>query len=205
MSTANPIVTSLRERLRHATRELHAALDSDPLSAALLSADVTIDTYRRFLERTYGFLAPLERQLAAAPLAEEQAACGLALSDRTPLLRADLAALGADTVAIDTLPTMAALADVSRRGHALGMRYVVEGSAMGGLVIAQHVGKRLGVSPASGGRFLVPSGDPRTVAQTFQRFVGVLDAFARDAQDEQDALDAGRATFAAIGAWFRAA
>ena len=202
MSIADPTITSLRDRLKIATRELHGVLDSDSLSATVMSPDVSPQGYQRFLERTYGFVAPLERQLAGEPLASEQSACGLTLSNRERLLRADFHALGLSDSQIDRLPLMSALPEMTRRGHALGMRYVIDGSTMGGLVIAQHVGKRLGITPTNGGSFLLPGGDPRGVVQSFHRFVAVLDGFPRSPLDEQDALDAAVATFQAIGKWF---
>ncbi|MBE2316532.1 biliverdin-producing heme oxygenase [Solirubrobacter sp. CPCC 204708] len=92
--------------------------------------------YRALLERFYGFHRPIEETLApfAGPF-----------TPRHPLLARDIAALGGD---VAKLPTATRLPRVGSLHDALGVLYVLEGSALGGAVIGRMVDQRLGLRSA---------------------------------------------------------
>jgi heme oxygenase len=122
-------------RLRSATAAAHADLDT-----ALDVLDRPWDTavHRRWLELTWGLLAPLERALAAQA-ATDPAALDVAGRARAELVVADLRALAVpedEVAALAECPDVPAVPD---RAAALGVRYVLDGSTLGGRLIARAV------------------------------------------------------------------
>jgi heme oxygenase len=114
---------------------------------------MTLPEYRDLLARLHGFHEPLERGLRdASPgvlLGFDAQACA-----RTPALRADLRALGMGEDEIDALPVCGGLGPVHSKADLMGRLYVVEGSALGGRVMASKLDGILGAGNAEGRRFL---------------------------------------------------
>lgn len=127
--------STLRERLRAATRAGHAALDSHPMLAPLGRDDLDAPRYADALLGLHSLFAPLERRLVEAP----PALGGFEAARRVPHLEADLAELGRG-------PRVSSLAlDVGSSVPAsVGVAYVVLGSALGGQAIAARLAKRPG-------------------------------------------------------------
>jgi len=124
-------VSSALEELKAATSAHHARLERRvDIERHLRSRDA----YRALLERFYGFHRPIEAVLApfAGPF-----------TPRHPRLAHDIAALGGDA---DTLPTARRVPAVHSVHDALGVLYVLEGSALGGAVIGHLVERDLGLS-----------------------------------------------------------
>ncbi|WP_454718407.1 biliverdin-producing heme oxygenase [Caulobacter segnis] len=117
---------SLRDRLRAATSEDHAALDA-------VVAGWRIETpigYGAFLSASYAALAPLELALEKAGVAEQ-------LPDwpqraRRAALAADLAELGLEAPSFEP-------AEVTSPEAAAGLLYVLEGSRLGAKFLARQV------------------------------------------------------------------
>jgi heme oxygenase len=154
--------------------------------------------YRWFLEKQYGFYAPLEPRLALAP---GLAALGLEVArrQRAHLFAADLLHLGAHP---GRLPRCAALPRVDTAARALGAMYVLEGSTFGGAFILRHLASSLALAPGAGASGIVPYGDGLT--RMWIEYTDALDRFvtARPA-DEPEVQDAARETFERMLAWFR--
>lgn len=132
--------------LRAACEPAHRALESGGVFARILAPDVGLADYRRLLYAWQGFLAGAEPALVAA-LARH----GLmpAYLPRLPRLEADLVAMGWTREAPSPAP-----AGLDSRGRALGLLYVLEGSALGRQVIARHLARTLGPAVAGAMRFL---------------------------------------------------
>ena len=117
-----------REALRDGTRAAHEALDG--LFARFDLADER--GYRRFLKAHAMALPPLERALDEAGMAR-------LLDDwparrRADALAADLAALG------EAMPSPLAVAPLATPAAAWGTVYVLEGSRLGGAMLARAIG-----------------------------------------------------------------
>ena len=121
----------LLQRLRDATRPAHAALERE---MGLLSQIPSRAGMRALLGRFHGFHAASEPALEAA-LADDQF---LLPRRRLDALRQDLMALGVPPEQIAALPRPA-LPDLQPPGAALGLLYVMEGSTLGGQMIARHL------------------------------------------------------------------
>ena len=167
---------ALLERLRAETRTRHAALDG----AIGPEVSRSRESYGRFLDASFVASAALEAsvQRRLGPNYPVQ---------RAAKLRADLEDLGV------AVPAMPAAFEVESEAEAFGCAYVLEGSALGGLVLATAVRRLLGDDVPT--RYLVLRG-PET-AQRWRWFLDELNAFGTRATDEEHA-GASRAAGAAF-------
>jgi heme oxygenase len=183
--------SSLRDTLRSATAGAHAALDN-----ALLPTGTrwTRERYIAFLQATLAVVGAAEPAVAAvlpafAPFGE---------TTRASRLRDDLIALGQESLG----PRSAAFASLHGAAAAYGTAYVIEGSQLGGRVIAGHVADALALGDDGLG-YLRPPGMP--AGARWKAFVSDLDAFGRSASERDVSVAAAWAshTFRAFEAAFR--
>jgi heme oxygenase len=182
---------SLRDQIYSLTKPIHDRLDGDPDSVRAIQPTATRDDFVHLLKRTYGFVKPVEEALVAQ---NKILAPVFKFETRAEIVLEDLRVLG---VRVAGLPVMSSTPTIQTVGHAMGVAYVLEGSKMGGLVIAKQVSRFSGIES----RFFLP-GEPKSVVKEFQAFCAKLDVFARCECDERDAVDAAIETFALIDAWF---
>jgi heme oxygenase len=191
MSRGRPEIV---DRLREATRDLHA--ETEDVAAVVQGGRAR---YVWFVARQYGFSAPLEPRLAAAPGIAET---GLDLERRrrAHLLAADLLHLG---VRPGRLPRCEALPRVDSAARALGALYVLEGSTLGGAFLLAHLGRTLGISAAVGGSGLAPYG--HALREMWVAYADAVDGFVRAHPGAApEVVDAARETFARMVDWMRA-
>jgi heme oxygenase len=128
--------------LRAATSEAHTRL-STSLDPSRVCA--TRSSYTRFLAALFGFHAAVERALGPVALS------GVGASPRrSALLAADLQFLGTPAA---TLPVMPWTTPVEAPGARYGVAYVVEGSALGGLLLGRLAREQLQLGPQYGASF----------------------------------------------------
>jgi len=156
------------EELRRATRAAHQALDA----RSGVDAEVTRDEY----------IALLRGSLTAVELVEP-ALLGFTRAGNEPsraaCLRADLVALGAARL---DLPEHPPIAELATEAGAVGATYVVEGSALGGMVMSRLVDAALGLEGRAQS-YLRYRGD-RT-GEAWRRCVGELSAWGGTASTER--------------------
>jgi len=184
-------VTPVLARLRAETRPEHDAIET---ALELMSDTLTVAGYRCTLERFHGFYRPLEAGLRAVG--------GLDLTERrkTPLLEADLRALGVTDVA--NLPICLDLPPYATAAQAFGCLYVLEGATLGGQLISQSIHRTIGVTPETGGRFFRGYGD-RTAAM-WKAFRAALSGFAAAPDDQDQIVSAAKDTFMKLHRWIAA-
>ena len=179
----------LIRHLRESTIADHEAVEA---AMPLMRADLDAELYRRTLERVYGLVLPWEE------LAERTAAGRLGEMvrerSRRQLLARDLAVLGTDAA---TLP-MAQLPEVGSKAALLGAMYVMEGSRLGGQLIARHVEAVLGERGRQSVTYFRGFGD--ATGAMWKRFVAVLEEDVPDTETER-AVKAARQMFATFGGW----
>jgi heme oxygenase len=131
--------------LREATRALHDAVESAALPRRLMSGRVTLDDYRAFLQAH----RPITEAWASRCPAAVRRASGCDPESRLRALHADLAAL-AGAPSEGAPPPVAQAQDAASflwpddAAEWWGALYVVEGSRLGGRVVARHLRERLG-------------------------------------------------------------
>ncbi|HUS32600.1 MAG TPA: biliverdin-producing heme oxygenase [Kofleriaceae bacterium] len=117
-------LTSVRlvDRLNQETSSLHAEVDEE-----LVKQPVSARGYQRFLARTYGFVAPLERAITTTPAIEKYV--DLRRFNKEELLRRDLLALHYTNHQIDGLP-QCSVPLFNTAAEALGWGYFIERSTL---------------------------------------------------------------------------
>ncbi len=153
------------------------------------------EEYVNCLRRLYGVVAAWEQR--AAELAPDWLQPVLAARSRQPLLLRDLACFGVapPSTIKPELPPMNTLPAL------LGCMYVMEGSTLGGQLIARHVEKTLDLTEGDGDAFFRGHGE-RT-GQMWKEFCELLKTKITD-QQADEAIASARAMFACFGAWMRA-
>lgn len=179
------------QKLRAGTADLHEALET---ALPLGSADLSGAEYGQVLVGFRGFFAPWEREAkrrapaAFQPLLQERT--------RLPLLDMDLQALGlapaAEAIHPSTLPRF------EDGGELLGSLYVLEGSRLGGQVIARRAEQRLGLTREAGTAFFTGFG--AETGSRWRAFCNVLEQWA-PRYDEERMVAAARQTFEAFRLW----
>ncbi len=132
-----------------ATSASHTALEDQ---LPLMNADLTREDYIQFVNRFFGFYAPLEVQLLASPH-WHQLAFDYVPRQKTPRIAQDLLALGRSDAALAATPRCTDLPACTTAEQLLGCLYVIEGATLGGRSITRHLQSQLGLTPESGGAF----------------------------------------------------
>lgn len=163
----------------HAQLRLATAADHDAVDAAFGAFDLTRrEGYVTFLRAHARALPAVEQALRAGPLP-------ITLRPREPLLAADLAALGG------AMPAPLPLRTPADAAEAFGMAYVVEGSRLGGSMIARTL------PPAFPNAYL----SARHENGEWRRLLGrIEDASGGDPRWIAAATEAARRTFALYAA-----
>lgn len=179
------------ERLKSATAVAHARIERD---FRLTERTATPEAYRALLARLYGVHSVWEQEGAAliadAALFEPRR--------KAALLRRDLRALGQSEEAIARLPVCHLLLEEPTRAAAFGAMYVIEGSSLGGAVIARRVEQALKFDATNGCAFFHTYGSDR--GAMWRSFRGRLEEFAATAHEEE-IISAAQATFERMRLW----
>lgn len=136
--------------LRDRTWPMHQRLEDHAISRALLSPDLTLAQYGQILQAWHACWTQLERLLARhAPSDLPEWAWP---AKRAYLAVHDLAYLGQAPLTVDA-DWGPELPRINGEGAWYGLAYVMQGSGMGGLVIAVHLERLLGLRVGLGASF----------------------------------------------------
>lgn len=179
------------ERLKAETAAEHAAIEA---ASRVMDPALSIEAYRAYLERTFGFYRVVEEQLRALHVWE---ALGLAGSEREklPLLAEDIVLLAevepASIRVCDQPPRFASTLE------AVGGAYVLEGSTLGGRVISRHIQGLFG--PDVPRVFLECYG--ATTREKWQSFRAALARYATTREMEDRIIAGAQETFRSLTRW----
>lgn len=154
---------TLHRALRDATRASHHLIDHHPLLAPLVRADLSRRDYARALRAMLHIHLPLQSVLMEAMA---QTGGGHELADRVAWLFDDLSVL--DDGNITAQPAWQP-PPIEGPAALAGVLYVIEGSTMGGQVIARQIEASLGYTATCGARFFNAWG-----VETIQRWQAFL-------------------------------
>lgn len=169
--------------LKEGTRPQHDKLESD---LNLLRKDLTLDDYVHILKRFYGIYRPLE------PLLNLPA-------DRIKIhhLEKDLSFFKINT---SLIPLCETLPIVSSKSQSYGVRYVLEGSTLGGMVLSKHFKEIFHTSPDSGGFFF--SGYGAETMMKWKHFQNELISFSSTPDySPEELVESARDTFRVFHRW----
>ncbi|RYF03338.1 MAG: hypothetical protein EOO40_12335 [Deltaproteobacteria bacterium] len=176
--------------LRDACQAAHQQLED---SLPLLRDDLDLPSYVAFLRRFYPVVHSLEHNLLQweGPVAHH----GYCLEPGSRALRLsrDIEVLGAAVP--PCVPPVPAPMPTSL-AEAIGQLYVLEGSALGGQVIARRLGPRLGLSPSHGCAYF--SGRGAQTAPHWRHLCALLEASLGEAAAMRAAAAAACQSFAFV-------
>lgn len=174
------------------TADLHPAVDN-----ALLGAEVTPRGYQRYLARTYGFVAPIERSITTTPSIERYV--DLRRFNKEDLLRRDLLALHYTPHQIESLP-QCSVPLFNTAAEALGWAYFVERSTLDHSAAFRHVASCIPGDVAFASSYLKCYFG--SVGDMWRSFGESLDLIASEGEElRQEVLDAARAAFRSYQRW----
>lgn len=184
------VTVDLPVLLRRETADLHRQVERD---VGLPHTVRGRTDYVALLERLRGFHAMVEAMWFDARWERDWASLeiDLALHQRTPQLASDLVALG-----VETSPVPAPDLDVQTFGEVLGSLYVVEGSSLGGQILAPQLRSTAGDVPTS---FFESEG--RHHPKPWRAVKAALAAFEERTGDHASVVAGARVTFVAFGAY----
>lgn len=155
-------VASVRDRLRKATHAAHVRLNHHPLLCDLTRACLVTRTYTTVLQAYARYYQDVEARIVswldhpASPIAYQS-------RHKIPWLKADLDYFGLpwpensdDSLSLAGVPRCQPARDIDQStqlGQLAGTLYAIEGSTLGGQVIAKHLHLNFGFGKDSGARF----------------------------------------------------
>lgn len=190
--------TRILERLREETAAQHERIEQNPYAKAAFDQTLTIDQYRSYLAKFYGFIKPVEEQLMEDE-ALNHMGLDMGIRMKSKLLEDDLIHLGMTPDEITHLPPCSRLPELRTRAQILGYLYVLEGSTLGGQVITKQLMKFLPLGPESGSRYFYAYGQETKLRWTEFREVLLSNA----TEDSDVVIDSAIETFRLLDAWIR--
>lgn len=181
-----PVDTAPRaaQLLREATHAAHRAVESLPMQQELSAGTLDRAGYATTLQRHHGLLARWDRDQSA--WLSSLPAQGWTYRPRVPALQQDLAQLGASLDPVLAAPLLA-----DNAATRWGMLYVVEGSLLGGQVIARQLRQHQPVLSGALAYFDLGSADP----SLWRHFQQCLDTVLTDGDARQAAVEGAVAMF----------
>jgi len=179
------------QQLRRETLPDHNAVEQ---SVPLMDEELDVDTYVSYLLRLHGIIAAWEEWATANAPAWIQPL--LAVRRRGQLLMLDLMWFGVDTSG-EARPTLPEMRDTA---SLLGAMYVVEGSTLGGQLIARHVELVLGLTARQGNAYF--RGHNERTGQLWKEFCDALRTKVPDGETDA-VIAAAKAMFGIFGAWMQ--
>jgi heme oxygenase len=180
----------IMQKLKESTRQQHEHVEG---TVDVMSQLFSLEDYKRLIGKFWAFYAAFEPTL---PYAELKAA-GLDYDERRKLkwLEADAKVLG-----LEGPDEFHDLPDVSTLPKAFGSLYVVEGSTLGGAVIARHLKDQLGLTPENGGSFYASYG--AEIGPKWKQFGETVTAYANGGTNDDEIVASAVKTFDSINSLF---
>ncbi|ARP86753.1 biliverdin-producing heme oxygenase [Bordetella genomosp. 9] len=180
--------------LRDATRDRHERLDR---SLRIASPEATYEDYIAYLAALCGWLQPLEASLWARPWPPALQAARR--RDKAARIQRDFEAARAAGMRVPAVPMCPALPDVTgSQAYALGVMYVIEGSQLGGRMMA----KRFAAAwPAH--RFHYLDGYGPDLGALWKDFTSFLASALRGPEDVNQAVAGACDAFDTLTDWLR--
>jgi heme oxygenase len=175
--------------LRSATAADHASVEG---SMPLIDDGLTPDTYVAILSRLASIVAAWEVWVAASP--DRPPTAFIAERNRFPLILLDLEELGVDNLAVEKCE----LPPLKNYAQLMGAMYVMEGSRLGGQLIARHVEKVLALKKGQGTSYF--RGFDERTGRMWSEFVDHLRQQIPDS-DTEEVIIGAKAMFGTFGAW----
>ncbi|WP_145317928.1 biliverdin-producing heme oxygenase [Paenibacillus xylanexedens] len=190
--------TNIMERLKRETAHYHRQVEQNPYAKAIMNQTVTIEEYRTYLEKFYGFLKPLEDQAVQQPF-WGNTGLDIEIRGKAGLLEKDLHNLGASEEDIRQLPLCEELPDISTPARLFGYLYVIEGSTNGGQIMTKRLSQFLPIDADRGLEYFNAYGtETRT---RWSEFMGLLQQSITTPEDQDNMVHSASETFRLLDQW----
>lgn len=169
------------DELKSKTQALHKRVEQTALSKAIVSPAVTLDEYKRYLQKMWLLHAAAENILfpILSPYMKD-----LAERRKSGNIRSDLQALHSAVETGEPGKFLDAQFNPSP-SFCFGMLYVLEGSTLGGLHIVKNVMASLGKDAAAATSFLTVYG--AHTGSKWKEFLQVLNVYRQSVKEEEAA------------------
>ncbi|MBP2001351.1 heme oxygenase [Paenibacillus shirakamiensis] len=193
--------STILTRLKEETAPYHIQTEQNRYATAITDRTLTMDLYREYLEKFYGFVQPIEDQFASWS-AWNEFGFNYEVTRKTPLLHQDLIALGRTEEEIQALPICDELPDMSTFSKVIGVMYVLEGSTLGGQMITKLLKQYLPVDAEINGHYFNSYG-AQTRAQWTEFRELLLKVADVEAKIEDEIVVSATNTFVQLDQWFK--
>lgn len=167
----------LRALLRSSTQARHDRLNQHVLLSGLLQPGYSLANYRRLLLTLNRLYSGLEPELTA--FANGSAVVfDFAPRVKLPWLQADLRHFRVDPALFESALAPLCTPTIASIGEFVGTLYVIEGSTLGGQMIAKCIRQHLGLTPSGGARFYYGYGE--ATASMWQGFIEFAESIVED-------------------------
>ncbi|MXV16921.1 biliverdin-producing heme oxygenase [Hufsiella ginkgonis] len=184
----------LSDQLKEDTKQSHQTLEKRLV--AKIRATSTPGDYVQLLRLFWGFYNGLEERIAAVMPDAEQASPHFA-GRKSSLILDDIACFV--TAPPYVVPATVDLPEILDQQQAMGALYVLEGSTLGGRVIAKMIGERLGLKGKRGLTFFEGYGDKTW--KNWEAFKRALDILPRNPVETDRVIASANETFSKFNTW----
>lgn len=175
------------QRLKEATRELHEQVEADNLANQIMDHSIDLETYKLLLLQNY--IAYQVTETAIKQFLPDYS------GKKHKQLHRDLEQLGVSA----EIPSPNDNFECHSQAEALGAAYVVEGSALGGMLLAKNLEKCTGLVSVDQHHFF--NGDKENL-KDWNSFKTALEHYEFSEAEENEALEKARETFTFFQAIF---
>ena len=191
-----PQTMNIMMQLKTHTTDNHKQLEKSRFFKRLFASDYSVAEYANLIAYFYSYFNAIEKQIFADLPIEYHSY--LEYRHKTPLLYQDLIALGVNTQELTRCEILPVLPTFAKK---MGAFYVLEGSLLGGRVIARHLKNQLGTTIENALNFYSCYGeDLNTQWQTFGLFMG--ECFDNSPNEiSNEIIAAANATFNSLQCW----
>ncbi|MCL5125710.1 MAG: biliverdin-producing heme oxygenase [Deltaproteobacteria bacterium] len=189
---------SFMHRLREEIMPLHDEAEKlGPLSK-IPEKKVTLEDYKRMLERLYGFVSVAEDAIEAQ-INGQCAELDYESRKRIGYLEKDLIFLGSSTGSIAQLPLCDHITYVQTLADALGVLYLFEGSRLGGLVLSKALRERFGFVEYRGYAYFGSNG--LEVAAMWASFKDFMENYVERHGEGDKIINSAKKCFVLLNEW----
>lgn len=144
-----------RKMLQEATHDAHVRLNRHPLLQQLTSPDYSLERYQQVIKAYFSCYGQIESAIDGA-LSQWGIDFDYASRRKHPWLLQDMAWFGISPPAIRSPATPGLITD---EHGVFGVLYTIEGSSLGGRLIARRLAAHFGLTPQRGARFFSGYGE----------------------------------------------
>jgi len=190
IATRRTTISKPAIQLKIGTKRWHTVVEKDTSMNRLLRADITLAEYCEIVRRLHSIHHQLETRLATcSPMLEEQPT-----TKRSALLLSDIVYFGLTPIQPEQLEDYPLMLPITSREAALGVMYVLDGAALGGMLIHKQLLNNLFRQGDVGGLAFFGA-DPVAGMSQWMRFQKLLERTLIFQDQVEEAVNAANRTF----------